>query len=124
MVLQKYDVHRADLQKALLKIINKEEIQIEKNSEIIDLCEEANGAFIKTKDRVIRSDAVIGADGIHSIVRKKLWGEDQARYTGNVAWRMLVPIEEYLQNSYNKIPKFGWDPRNTLYNIWLKVEIF
>ena len=89
-----YDVHRADLQKALLKIINKEEIQIEKNSEIIDLYEEANGAFIKTKERVIGSDAVIGADGIHSIVRKKLWGEDQARYTGNVAWRMLVPIEK------------------------------
>ena len=89
-----YDVHRADLQKALLKIINKEEIQIEKNSEIIDLYEEVNGAFIKTKERVIGSDAVIGADGIHSIVRKKLWGEDQARYTGNVAWRMLVPIEK------------------------------
>ena len=89
-----YDVHRADLQKALLKIINKEEIQIEKNSEIIDLYEEANGAFIVTKERVIGSDAVIGADGIHSVVRKKLWGEDQARYTGNVAWRMLVPIEE------------------------------
>ena len=89
-----YDVHRADLQKALLKIINKEEIQIEKNSEIIDLYEEANGAFIKTRERVIESDAVIGADGIHSVVRKKLWGQDQARYTGNVAWRMLVPIEE------------------------------
>ena len=89
-----YDVHRADLQKALLKIINKEAIQIEANSEIIDLYEEANGAFIRTKDRVIRSDAVIGADGIHSIVRKKLWGEDQARYTGNVAWRMLVPTEK------------------------------
>ena len=88
-----YDVHRADLQKALLKIINKQEIQIEKKSEILDLYEEENSAFIKTKERVIGSDAVIGADGIHSIVRKKLWGEDQARYTGNVAWRMLVPIE-------------------------------
>jgi len=89
-----YDVHRADLQKALLKVINKEEIQIEKNSEILDLYEEANSAFIRTKESVIESDAVIGADGIHSIVRKKLWGEDQARYTGNVAWRMLVPIKE------------------------------
>ena len=89
-----YDVHRADLQKALLTVINKEEIQIKKNSEILDLYEEANGAFIKTKEMVIGSDAVIGADGIHSIVRKKLWGEDQARYTGNLAWRMLVPIKE------------------------------
>ncbi len=91
---QNYDVHRADLQKALLKIINKEEIKIEKSSEILDLYEEVNSAFIKTNQRVIGSDAVIGADGIHSVVRKKLWGEDQARYTGNVAWRMLVPIEE------------------------------
>jgi salicylate hydroxylase len=89
-----YDIHRADLQKALLKIINKQEIQIKKNSEILDIYEEANSAFIKTKERVIGSDVVIGADGIHSVVRKKLWGEDQARYTGNVAWRMLVPIEE------------------------------
>ncbi len=89
-----YDVHRADLQKALLTVINKEEIQIEKNSEILDLYEEANSAFIRTKESVIESDVVIGADGIHSIVRKKLWGEDQARYTGNVAWRMLVPIKE------------------------------
>ena len=89
-----YDVHRADLQKALLTVINKEEIQIEKNSEILDLYEEADSAFIRTKESVIESDAVIGADGIHSIVRKKLWGEDQARYTGNVAWRMLVPIKE------------------------------
>ncbi|MBT24154.1 MAG: hypothetical protein CMD60_01570 [Gammaproteobacteria bacterium] len=89
-----YDVHRADLQKALLTVINKEEIQIEKNSEILDLYEEADSAFIRTKESVIESDAVIGADGIHSIVRKKLWGEDQARYTGNVAWRMLIPIKE------------------------------
>ena len=88
-----YDVHRADLQKALLKIINKQEIQIEKKTEILDIYEEENSAFIKTKERVIGSDAVIGADGIHSIVRKKLWGEDQARFTGNVAWRMQVPIE-------------------------------
>ena len=37
---------------------------------------------------------------------------------------MLDNIDKYLQNFYNKIPKFGWDPRSTLYNIWLKVEIF
>ena len=44
-----YDVHRADLQKALLKIINKEEIQIEKNSEIIDLYEEEMVPLLKPK---------------------------------------------------------------------------
>ena len=119
-----YDVHRADLQKALLKIINKEEIQIEKNSEIIDLYEEENGAFIKTKERVIGSDAVIGADGIHSVVRKKLWGEDKARYTGNVAWRMLVPIEAISSKFIQQNTKVWLGPRSTLYNIWLKVEIF
>ena len=119
-----YDVHRADLQKALLKIINKEEIQIEKNSEIIDLYEEANGAFIKTKERVIRSDAVIGADGIHSTVRKKLWGEDQARYTGNVAWRMLVPIEEISSKFIQQNTKVWLGPKKHFVQYLVKAGSF
>jgi salicylate hydroxylase len=36
---------------------------------------------------------VIGADGIHSTVRRLLFGADQPRFTGCLCWRGLVPVE-------------------------------
>lgn len=38
-------------------------------------------------------DVLIGADGIHSTVRGQMFGTELPRYTGNVAWRGLVPAE-------------------------------
>lgn len=35
----------------------------------------------------------IGADGLHSVIRAQMLGPDQPRYTGNVAWRTVVPVE-------------------------------
>lgn len=41
--------------------------------------------------RIISGDALIGADGIKSTVREQLLGLDKPRFTGNVAWRAVVP---------------------------------
>ncbi len=41
----------------------------------------------------VTADVVIGADGIHSSVRRSLFGPDQAEFTGCMAWRGLVPAE-------------------------------
>ncbi len=38
-------------------------------------------------------DLLIGADGIHSVIREQMLGKQAARFTGNVAWRATVPIE-------------------------------
>ncbi len=40
-----------------------------------------------------RGDVLIGADGIRSTVRARLFGVEDPRYTGYVAWRGLVPME-------------------------------
>jgi 2-polyprenyl-6-methoxyphenol hydroxylase-like FAD-dependent oxidoreductase len=37
---------------------------------------------------------LIGADGIHSQVRKTLFGADAPEFTGCVAWRGLIPMEQ------------------------------
>lgn len=41
----------------------------------------------------VTGDLLIGADGIHSAIRTQMLGPDQPRFTGNVAWRSVVPIE-------------------------------
>ncbi len=38
-------------------------------------------------------DALIGADGVRSRVRSTLFGAEEVRFTGYVAWRGVVPIE-------------------------------
>ena len=42
----------------------------------------------------IEADLIVGADGIHSVVRKQMLGPDTPRFTGNVAWRATVPVSE------------------------------
>ncbi|GKY89397.1 FAD-dependent monooxygenase [Sinisalibacter aestuarii] len=37
------------------------------------------------------ADVVIGADGIHSVLRTQMFGPDAPRFTGLVSWRAVVP---------------------------------
>jgi salicylate hydroxylase len=46
----------------------------------------SDGAFFE-------GDLLIGADGIHSVIRTAMLGPGDPRFTGNVAWRIVVPIE-------------------------------
>lgn len=38
-------------------------------------------------------DIIVGADGIHSTVRQRLFGPDRPSFTGVIAWRGIVPME-------------------------------
>ena len=44
-----------------------------------------------TQGDSVRTDALIGADGIHSIARTALFGPESPRFTGVVAFRAVVP---------------------------------
>jgi len=42
-------------------------------------------------------DAVVGADGVHSVIRHELFGGDNPRFFGMIAWRGVIPIERVPQ---------------------------
>ena len=88
-----FDVHRADLQKVLLNKVEEEGIKILTNMKVIDVGNEENKAYIKINEEKIKADIVIGADGIHSVVREKIFEKKESSFTGNVAWRMLIPVD-------------------------------
>ena len=88
-----FDVHRADLQKVLLNKVEEKGIKIYSNMKVIDVGNEENKAYIKINEEKIKADIVIGADGIHSIVREKIFEKKESSFTGNVAWRMLIPVD-------------------------------
>jgi salicylate hydroxylase len=88
-----YDVHRADLQKVLLNRIKAKNISLYTDKQVNKVGNKESCAFIEVAGKEIEADIVIGADGIHSMVSNTLFGEKERAFTGNVAWRMLIPVE-------------------------------
>ncbi len=88
-----YDIHRADLQRVLLNKIEAENIDIYTNMKVTGVGNNKNSAFIEVDEKKIKADLIIGADGIHSIVSDSLFGKKEIIFTGNVAWRMLIPVD-------------------------------
>ena len=88
-----YDIHRADLQKVLLDKIEAENIDIHTNMEVTSVGNNKNSAFIEIEEKKIEADLIIGADGIHSKVSDSIFGKKEIIFTGNVAWRMLIPVD-------------------------------
>ncbi len=41
----------------------------------------------------VHGDALVGADGVHSRIRRALFGEGRATFSGFMAWRAVVPME-------------------------------
>ncbi|WP_299613930.1 FAD-dependent monooxygenase [uncultured Tateyamaria sp.] len=53
-----------------------------------------DGAVLFEDGTRCAGDLVVGADGLHSVIRHQMLGPDAPRYTGNVAWRAVVPLTE------------------------------
>ena len=90
-----YTMHRADLQEMLRCAVEREDPSaIRLGARCTGFDTSANGVTLSLADgERITGDAIIGADGIHSVVRQTLFGADKAEFTGFMAWRGLCPKE-------------------------------
>ncbi len=87
-----YSVHRAELLDVLLGGLGTDGVHL--GAPVQSFMQDDDGVTITLAGgSTVRGDVLIGADGIHSTVRAHLFGQEQPRYTGNVAWRGLVPAE-------------------------------
>jgi salicylate hydroxylase len=86
-----YHVHRADLHDVLRRATPAASIRL--GSRCVGTMQRSSVAVAEFADgTTVEGDVVIGADGIHSAVRSSLFGQAEARFTGNMCWRGLVPI--------------------------------
>jgi salicylate hydroxylase len=84
--------HRADLHRLLQERLPDRSITLGARCTGVTW---RNGQAAATFDdgRTIEADVIVGADGINSEVRASLFGVQPARYTQQMAWRCMVPID-------------------------------
>ncbi|MCW7538821.1 FAD-dependent monooxygenase [Aquabacterium sp. A7-Y] len=99
--------HRADLHKLLLGLLP--ESALSTGRICIGVENTAEGAVARFADgRQIEADVVLGADGIHSVVRGTLFGSGAARFTDQICWRVIIPMDDFLSVAPRlKVPLSG-----------------
>jgi 2-polyprenyl-6-methoxyphenol hydroxylase-like FAD-dependent oxidoreductase len=79
-------LHRADLHAAIGSVVAPGIVHL--SSKLTGLEQHPDAVELTFADgSTVRADCVIGADGVHSLVRETLLGPEQPRFTGRVAYR-------------------------------------
>ena len=84
-------VHRAELLALLLETLGEDNVQL--GATCVGFTQDATGVCARFADgREVRGDVLIGADGLHSVIRAQLFGASNPRYVGYICWRGLAHI--------------------------------
>ena len=107
-----YHMHRGDLLDVLLQAArNHANIELRNGAEVTGFNQQDDGTVQVRVDAGLELAAgLVGADGIHSRVRESLWGNQEPAFTGNVAWRMLVPTSKLPTGMVRPMSTVWWGP--------------
>jgi salicylate hydroxylase len=84
-------VHRADLLDVLSHSVPSDIVRL--GARCIGVEPDGKLAVARFQDgSEVEADLIIGADGIHSVVRGSLFGPDAPRFTGKICYRSVVPV--------------------------------
>ncbi len=97
-------VHRGDLHQVLARAVQTRAPGcITLSTRIVAVQPAGQGVCLQTADgRLLEADALIAADGVHSLLRQQCLGEDKPQFMDLLAWRGLVPMHrlpEHLRRS-------------------------
>ena len=89
------DIHRADLHRALSDaVLSNDPHAIALKKRLVSIVEKPGHVILEFEDgSVQQAETVLAADGVHSIIRSKLYDEPGAEFTGHVAYRGLVSTD-------------------------------
>jgi len=85
-------IHRATLHQILLNQLS--DVQIHLNKKVKTLVQSENGIEIHFENGSTHQTSVlIGADGIHSVIRKSIFDNTELRIAKQICWRGITKIE-------------------------------
>ncbi|WP_188192050.1 FAD-dependent monooxygenase [Nonomuraea sp. SYSU D8015] len=88
-----YTAHRADLLDVLRSAVPDSNVRLGKRCVGLTIRDDGPPVLRFADGEIAEPDVVIGADGIHSVVRSTIAGSSPATYSGICAFRALVPAE-------------------------------
>jgi salicylate hydroxylase len=109
-------LHRGDLHGVLLNAVRQLSPQaLHTGARCVGFQQDSSGVTLAIEGgREARGDVLIGADGIHSAIRKELLGPDNPLFTGEIAWRGLVPMERLPERMRSHVTSNWIGPRGSV----------
>ena len=102
-------LHRADLHAAIEAMVPAGVVQL--NRKLSGIEQDGHGVTLAYADGTReQADAVIGADGVHSLVREIMLGPEQPRFTGRVAYRTTFPAALMGSDRITPLRTKWWGP--------------
>ena len=106
-------IHRGKLQKILIDKLKTTEINL--NNKLTSIVKSENGYELNFENgKQIQSSTVVGADGLNSVVRQKLFPNNSIRNANQICWRGVTEYElpinfrNELNEAWGKAERFGF----------------
>ncbi len=90
-------IHRADLHRALLECCQEQSafITMKTGQKVVEIDDKGSSVTVKTdKGDIYDGTALVGADGLWSIVRQKIVGDGAPIKSGHITYRAVLPTSE------------------------------
>ena len=109
-------MHRAELHNALASLVPEQSIRF--GQTLVGIDQTREGVRLDFGDGSNTAvDALVGADGIHSVVRAAIVGAEQLRVTGQVAYRAVYRTERLGREIDDRVKWWGPDRHIVSYKI-------
>ena len=107
-----HQLHRGDLHNLLVtKVKSLKPSVIRLSSRVIGFEESEDHVDLKfSNGSRERADILIGADGVKSVIRAQIFGASPASYTGDAAWRLIVPAARLPANLMGQVMSVWMGP--------------
>jgi 6-hydroxynicotinate 3-monooxygenase len=113
--------HRGDLHAALASLVPAEAIHLDHKLAGLEQRGDGGVRLSFVNGRVVDADAVVAADGVHSLVKEMLFGKDAPNFTGRVAYRTVFPAARLNGYAIDDCTKW-WGPDRHIVIYYVKPD--
>ena len=114
-----YNIHRADLVQILFDAVPAEAKRL--GARCVGVSQDKDGVEVRLQTgEVLRADALVGCDGIHSAVRQHLRGNEEKHFANILMWRSLIPAERLEGLGLEERGNYWFGPGRTLITYWVR----